>query len=89
MYFMQMQHLHGLHMAMFANAMAGQTYPNVLGTKPTAPQVIPSTGTPPPPPFGFGGHMFHNPPGFSSVPPSGFHNPSKESHGPMDLSVEK
>lgn len=94
MYLMQMQQLQGLHMAMFANAMAGQAYPNAQGTKANIP-VTTMPGTPPPAPFGFGNpiNMFmktSQPQAFSPlVPPGRFQTPSGETPAPIDLSVDK
>ncbi|XP_062571023.1 LOW QUALITY PROTEIN: zinc finger and BTB domain-containing protein 38-like [Saccostrea cucullata] len=92
MYLLQMQHLQGMHMALFANAMANQTYPNAPGAKFNTPATT-SNGLPPS--FGYGGpmNMFPQatqPQVFSpQVSQSGFRNPSMEANRPMDLSVEK
>ncbi|XP_061190854.1 uncharacterized protein LOC133198975 [Saccostrea echinata] len=91
MYLLQMQHLQGMHMALFANAMANQTYPNATGAKYNTPATT-SNGLPPT--FGYGNpmNMFpraSQPQVFPPVSQSGFLNPTIETNRPMDLSVEK
>lgn len=92
MYLMQMQHLQDMHMVLFANAMANQSFPNGPGTKPNSPATTLPVASPSS--YGYGNQMdvfsqASQPRTFSPVSHSRFHNSQSDVSGPMDLSVEK